>query len=133
MRIALGATAGDVTRLVLWQSLRAVGAGLLIGGGMAWSLATLLMSTPAAARIGDIVRVFDPLAYAVSLLVHRHGLRARGVGTRAARRTHRSDRHAASGVARAPVAAAELRRALVWHLGSGQLAAPGRWVSDRTL
>jgi predicted permease len=68
VRIALGATGGDVTRLVLWQSLRVVGAGLLIGGGMAWSLATLLMSTPVAARIGDIVRVFDPLAYTVSLL-----------------------------------------------------------------
>jgi len=68
VRIALGATTGDVTRLVLWQSLRLVGVGLIIGGGLSWGLATLFMSTPAAARIGGIVDVFDPLAYAASLL-----------------------------------------------------------------
>ena len=33
VRMALGATAGDVTRLVLSQSIRPVGVGLLIGGG----------------------------------------------------------------------------------------------------
>ncbi len=80
VRIALGATTGNVTRLVLRQSLRQVGVGLIVGGGLACGLATLLMSTPAAApatvlstpsymaRIGGIVDVFDPLAYAASLL-----------------------------------------------------------------
>jgi NhaP-type Na+/H+ or K+/H+ antiporter len=53
---------GTFTRLVLWQSLRLVGVGLIIGAGLAWGLATLLMSMPAAARIGGIVNVFDPLA-----------------------------------------------------------------------
>jgi len=56
------ATAGNVTRLVLWESLRVVGIGL------AWSLAAFLMSTPAAAHAGTIVDVFEPLAYAASLL-----------------------------------------------------------------
>ena len=68
VRIALGATTGNVARLVLWQSLRLVGVGLVAGCGLAWVLATLLMTTPAAARIGNIVDVFDPLAYAASLL-----------------------------------------------------------------
>jgi hypothetical protein len=68
VRIALGATTGSVARLVLWQSLRLVAVGLVAGCGLAWVLATLLMTTPAAARIGHIVDVFDPLAYAASLL-----------------------------------------------------------------
>jgi len=68
VRIALGATTGNVTRLVLSQLLRLVGIGLIVGGGLAWGLATVLMSTPAASRIGNIVDVFDPLAYAASLL-----------------------------------------------------------------
>ena len=68
VRIALGATTGDVARLVLWQSLRVVGIGLIAGGGLAWVLATLLMTTPAAAQIGGIVDVFDVPAYAASLL-----------------------------------------------------------------
>ncbi len=69
VRIALGATRGAVMRLVLWQSLRHVGVGLIAGGSLAWGLATvLMMSTPAAARIGGIVDVFDASAYTASLL-----------------------------------------------------------------
>jgi predicted permease len=69
VRMALGATTRDVTRLVLSQSIQPVGFGLVIGGGLAAGLAALLMATPAAAGIGEIVRVLDPLSYAVSLLI----------------------------------------------------------------
>ena len=69
VRMALGATARDVTRLTLSQSIRPVGFGLLIGGGSAAGLARLLLATPAAASIGEIVHVLDPVAYAASLLV----------------------------------------------------------------
>jgi predicted permease len=68
VRMALGATAGDVTRLILSQSIRPVGIGLLIGGGAAAGLAVLLLATPAAATIGQIVHVLDPVAYIASLL-----------------------------------------------------------------
>jgi hypothetical protein len=69
VRMALGATARDVARLVLSQSVRPVGVGLFIGGGSAAGLAALLLATPAAAGIGTIVHVLDPLAYVVSLLI----------------------------------------------------------------
>jgi hypothetical protein len=69
VRMALGATTRDVTRSVLSQSVRPVGVGLFIGGGSAAGLAALLLATPAAATIGEIVHVLDPVAYAVSLLI----------------------------------------------------------------
>ena len=69
VRMALGATTRDVTRLVLSQSIRPVSVGLLIGGGSAAGLAVLLLATPAAAGIGAIVQVLDPVAYALSLFV----------------------------------------------------------------
>jgi ABC-type antimicrobial peptide transport system permease subunit len=69
VRMALGATTRNVVRLVLSQSLRPVGIGLVAGGGLAVALAIVLMSMPAALQIGDIVHVFDPVAYAASLLV----------------------------------------------------------------
>jgi ABC-type antimicrobial peptide transport system permease subunit len=68
VRVALGATAREVSRLVLSQSIRPVGIGLALGCGLAAALGTLLLSTPAAAQIGEVVRVFDPIAYAVSLI-----------------------------------------------------------------
>ena len=55
--------------VVLSQSVRPVGFGLLAGGGLAAGLAIVLMSTPAASEIGNTVRVLDPMAYAASLLV----------------------------------------------------------------
>ncbi len=55
--------------LVLSQSLRPVGIGLVAGGGLAAALAIVLMSTPAASQIGAVVHVFDPVAYAASLLL----------------------------------------------------------------
>ncbi len=69
VRMALGATMHDVARLVVRQSIRPVGFGLLIGGGAAAGLAALLIAVPAAAGIGEIVHVLDPIAYAASLLI----------------------------------------------------------------
>ena len=69
VRMALGATTKNIAVLVLWQSVRPVGFGLLAGGGLAAGLATVLMATPAALEVGNIVRVLDPMAYAASLLV----------------------------------------------------------------
>jgi predicted permease len=69
VRMALGATTADVTRLVLSQLIRPVSVGLVIGGGSAAALAVLLLATPAAAGIGEIVHVLDPVAYSASLFV----------------------------------------------------------------
>ena len=69
VRMALGATTRHVTRLVLSQSIRPVGFGLFFGGGSAAALAALLLATPGAAMIGEIVHVLDPVAYAGSLLI----------------------------------------------------------------
>jgi ABC-type antimicrobial peptide transport system permease subunit len=69
IRIALGATSQRVMRLVVSQSIRPVAVGLLLGSGSAAGLAVALLATPAAAPIGDLVHVLDPIAYAVSMLV----------------------------------------------------------------
>jgi ABC-type antimicrobial peptide transport system permease subunit len=69
LRMALGATTSNVAGLVLSQSLRPVSIGLAAGGGLAAALAIVLMATPAASEIGRLVHVFDPVAYAASLLV----------------------------------------------------------------
>jgi ABC-type antimicrobial peptide transport system permease subunit len=69
VRMALGATTKDIAVLVLSQSVRPVGIGLLAGGGLAAGLAIVLLSTPAASEIGNTVHVLDPVAYAASLLV----------------------------------------------------------------
>jgi ABC-type antimicrobial peptide transport system permease subunit len=67
VRLALGATTRNVGRLVLSQSVRPVGFGLIAGTSLAGGLAIALMATPAAAEIGNIVHVLDPVAYATSL------------------------------------------------------------------
>jgi len=67
--MALGATTRSVAGLVLSQSLRPVGIGLVAGAGLAAAAAIVLMATPAASEIGNTVRVFDPVAYAASMLV----------------------------------------------------------------
>jgi predicted permease len=69
VRMALGATTNDVVRLVLSQTLRPVGIGLVAGGGLAAALAIVLMATPAASEIGSLLQVLDPVAYAASVLV----------------------------------------------------------------
>ena len=68
VRMALGATTRNVARLILSQSIRPVGIGLLLGAGMAAGLAILLTATPAASSFGQIVHVFDPVAYVASLV-----------------------------------------------------------------
>jgi predicted permease len=68
VRIALGASRRSIGALVLSQSARPVGIGLLIGGGLTAGLGAALLATPAAEQIGSIVRLFDPVAYAASLL-----------------------------------------------------------------
>ena len=68
VRMALGATRGSIGALVLSQSARPVGIGLLLGATMTAGIGAALLATPAAALIGSVVRIFDPIAYAISLL-----------------------------------------------------------------
>jgi len=69
VRIALGASSQQVTRLMLAQTTRPVLFGLLAGAGLAASLATLVLATEAGAMISEIVHVTDPVAYVSSMLV----------------------------------------------------------------
>ena len=69
VRMALGATTRNVARLVVSQSLRPVGIGLVAGGCLAAALAIVLMSTPDASEMSFWVDVFDPVAYGASVLV----------------------------------------------------------------
>ena len=87
IRMALGASSRRVTRLILAQTTRPVIYGLLAGVGLAASLATILIATPAAAPLAEIVRVTDPIAYAgrVLLIVAACLLAAWIPATRAAR------------------------------------------------
>jgi predicted permease len=68
VRMALGAAGKDVVQLVLSQSLRPVGIGLVAGAGLALALAILLLSLPGAAEAADWVHVLDPAAYGVSIV-----------------------------------------------------------------
>ena len=68
VRLALGATRRSIGALVLSQSARPVTLGLLLGGSLTAALGAALLATPAAAHIGSTLRLFDPLAYAASLL-----------------------------------------------------------------
>lgn len=68
VRIALGATRRSVGALVLASSARPVALGLIVGGGLTAALGAVLLASPAAESIGSSVRLFDPVAYTVSLL-----------------------------------------------------------------
>jgi predicted permease len=68
VRMALGATTMDVVRLVLSQSFRPVGVGLMLGAILSATASGLLLAT-LGRSIGQIVRVLDPVAYSTSLLV----------------------------------------------------------------
>jgi predicted permease len=67
VRMALGASAHAVTRLMLALTTRPVAAGLIAGGALAAALATVVLATPAGALISQIVHVTDPVAYLSSL------------------------------------------------------------------
>lgn len=69
MRIALGASSQNVTRLMLGQTARPVMYGLLAGTALAATLATALLASEAGALMSEIVHVTDPVAYAGSLTV----------------------------------------------------------------
>ena len=66
--MALGATRQGIGALVLSQSARPVGIGLFLGSSLTAALGATLLATPAAEQIGSAVRLFDPVAYAASLL-----------------------------------------------------------------
>jgi ABC-type lipoprotein release transport system permease subunit len=68
VRMALGATTRNIAGMVLSQTIRPVVLGLMAGGGLTGALAIVLMSTPAASQIAGMVQVFDPVAYAASVL-----------------------------------------------------------------
>ena len=68
VRAALGATRGRLGALVLAQSARPVGIGLLLGSGFVAAVGGVLLATPAAGLIGSTVRLLDPVAYIASLL-----------------------------------------------------------------
>jgi predicted permease len=68
VRMALGATSRGIGALVLSQSASPVGIGLVLGSGLTAALGAVLLATPAAEQIGPAVRLFDPVAYAASLL-----------------------------------------------------------------
>lgn len=61
VRMALGASARDVARLVVSQTAKPVGIGLAIGAALALALAIVL--TTNLEPIGTIVRLLDPVAY----------------------------------------------------------------------
>jgi predicted permease len=68
VRMALGATRRSVAALVLFQSARPVGIGVILGSSLTAALGAALLATPAAELISATVRLFDPVAYAASLL-----------------------------------------------------------------
>jgi len=68
VRMALGATRRRIGALVLAQTARPVGVGLILGSCFPAAVGAALLATPLAAQIGQTVRLFDPLAYAGGLL-----------------------------------------------------------------
>jgi predicted permease len=66
VRMALGATRRSIGTFVLAQVAGPVGVGMLLGGSLTAALGAVLQAT--LAPIGSIVRLFDPVAYAASLL-----------------------------------------------------------------
>jgi predicted permease len=68
VRMALGASSRSVGALVVKQSAWPVAIGLGVGSTLTVGLSAALLATPAAEQIGSIVQLFDPVAYAASLV-----------------------------------------------------------------
>jgi ABC-type antimicrobial peptide transport system permease subunit len=68
VRIALGATRRSVSHLIVADLLRQVAFGLTAGTALAVAVAITLAASPAAQLVGDVIDVFDPMAYLVSLV-----------------------------------------------------------------
>jgi predicted permease len=67
VRMALGATARDVGRLVLAQTIRPVAAGMVVGAGLALAAGIVVLAT--LEQIGTLVKLLDPVAYVAGLLL----------------------------------------------------------------
>jgi predicted permease len=67
VRMTLGATRSSISMLVLSQSARPIVIGLFLGGTLTASLGLALLATPAAEQIGASIRLFDPVAYVISV------------------------------------------------------------------
>jgi len=68
VRMALGATGRNIATFVLSQLAGPVGIGMFLGGSLTAALGAVLLATAGAETIGSVVRLFDPAAYAASLL-----------------------------------------------------------------
>ena len=99
VRMALGATTSNVARLVLSQSIRPVGIGLAAGGGLAAAVAIVLHGHAPRRRRSADCRCPRSCGVRRRRAGHRHIVRAGRVGSRPARRPHRSDRDAQKGLA----------------------------------
>jgi predicted permease len=69
VRMALGASRRSIGAMVLKQGARPVGLGVAIGSSLAIGLAAVLLASPAAEQMESTVSLFDPVAYAGSLLL----------------------------------------------------------------
>ncbi len=69
VRMALGASARSIGALVLWQSAKPVGIGVVVGSVLTIGLSAALLATPAAEQIGATAQLYDPIAYGASLLL----------------------------------------------------------------
>ncbi|HJR71760.1 MAG TPA: FtsX-like permease family protein, partial [Gammaproteobacteria bacterium] len=68
VRMALGASSRSIGGLVLLQSAKPVGIGVVVGAVLTIGLSAALLATPLAAAVGGTV-LFDPIAYGASLLL----------------------------------------------------------------
>jgi len=66
VRMALGANGRTIGTFVLAQVAGSVGLGMFLGGSLTAALGAVILAT--FAPIGSVVRLFDPVSYAVSLL-----------------------------------------------------------------
>ena len=68
VRMALGASARSIGALIVSQSARPVGVGVVVGVALAAALGGVLLAIPDAGPIAEIVHLLDPVAYVASLI-----------------------------------------------------------------